>query len=298
MSGKQAEARALWARSLARSPDSKPLRATIERLTGTKMDPRAQARGCRPPSRRQPSRRSRPHPNPLQARPSRVVSHAAPARASRSPAGVVLLALAGCRTAPPPARDHRARRRRALARATRRARRSSSATRSPAASRSRPTAQGFSGTLRYQQQARRADLALDGPLGIGGMRVALDGEQLSITTSGGEHLDGAAARAELEQRLGFELPLAELRWWLLGIPAPGEVEPSTQDAGQRRDPRLPAERLAREHRDARAGPGLLAAASALHRRARGRALKLLVEQLAAVSGRSMTLSGRRRPSST
>jgi tetratricopeptide (TPR) repeat protein len=38
LSGKQAEARALWARSLARSPDSKPLRATIERLTGTKMD--------------------------------------------------------------------------------------------------------------------------------------------------------------------------------------------------------------------------------------------------------------------
>jgi tetratricopeptide (TPR) repeat protein len=39
VSGKQSEARALWARSLARSPDSKPLRATIERLTGTKMDP-------------------------------------------------------------------------------------------------------------------------------------------------------------------------------------------------------------------------------------------------------------------
>jgi len=39
VSGKQSEARALWARALARSPDSKPLRATIERLTGTKMDP-------------------------------------------------------------------------------------------------------------------------------------------------------------------------------------------------------------------------------------------------------------------
>ncbi|HEU5136625.1 MAG TPA: tetratricopeptide repeat protein [Steroidobacteraceae bacterium] len=38
VSGKHSEARALWARSLARSPDSKPLRATIERLTGTKMD--------------------------------------------------------------------------------------------------------------------------------------------------------------------------------------------------------------------------------------------------------------------
>jgi tetratricopeptide (TPR) repeat protein len=39
VTGKQAEARALWARALARSPDSKPLRSTIERLTGTKMDP-------------------------------------------------------------------------------------------------------------------------------------------------------------------------------------------------------------------------------------------------------------------
>jgi len=38
VSGRQAEARTLWARSLARSPDSKPLRATIERLTGTKME--------------------------------------------------------------------------------------------------------------------------------------------------------------------------------------------------------------------------------------------------------------------
>jgi tetratricopeptide (TPR) repeat protein len=41
--GKEGEARALWARSLARSPDSKPLRETIERLTGTKMDAPADA---------------------------------------------------------------------------------------------------------------------------------------------------------------------------------------------------------------------------------------------------------------
>jgi Flp pilus assembly protein TadD len=38
VSGKQGEARALWARALARSPDSKPLRSTIERLTGTRLD--------------------------------------------------------------------------------------------------------------------------------------------------------------------------------------------------------------------------------------------------------------------
>jgi len=90
--------------------------------------------------------------------------------------------------------------------------------------------QGFSASLRYQQMPRSSNLALDGPLGIGGVRVVLEGEDLQIATSRGEKLDGDAARAELERRLGFALPLAELRWWLLGIPAPGETAVN-QDAG-------------------------------------------------------------------
>ena len=90
--------------------------------------------------------------------------------------------------------------------------------------------QGFSASLRYQQLPRSSNLALDGPLGIGGLRVVLEGEDLQIATSRGEKLDGDAARAELERRLGFALPLAELRWWLLGIPAPGEAAVN-QDVG-------------------------------------------------------------------
>jgi outer membrane lipoprotein LolB len=89
--------------------------------------------------------------------------------------------------------------------------------------------QGFSAGLRYAQQPHRSDLSLDGPLGIGGLRVELEGESLRIFTSRGEQLDGVAARAELERRLGFALPLAELRWWLLGVPAPG---PGTIDTVQ------------------------------------------------------------------
>jgi outer membrane lipoprotein LolB len=90
--------------------------------------------------------------------------------------------------------------------------------------------QGFSGSLRYQQQPHRSDLALDGPMGLGGLRVAVEGEQVNISTSRGETLDGAAARAEIESRLGFPLPLVELRWWLLGVPAPGDANVD-QDAG-------------------------------------------------------------------
>jgi outer membrane lipoprotein LolB len=90
--------------------------------------------------------------------------------------------------------------------------------------------QGFSAGLRYQQLPRGSNLALDGPLGIGGLQVVLEGEDLEIATSRGEKLDGEAARAELEHRLGVALPLAELRWWLLGIPAPGDATVN-QDAG-------------------------------------------------------------------
>jgi outer membrane lipoprotein LolB len=81
--------------------------------------------------------------------------------------------------------------------------------------------QGFTASLRYEQLPDESNLALDGPLGIGGLRVRLEGEDLRIETSRGDKLDGVAARDELERRLGFPLPVAELRWWLLGIPAPG-----------------------------------------------------------------------------
>jgi tetratricopeptide (TPR) repeat protein len=63
VSGKQSEARALWARSLARSPDSKPLRSTIERLTGAKMEPVPPA----PDSEQKPDEEPAPEPAPAPA---------------------------------------------------------------------------------------------------------------------------------------------------------------------------------------------------------------------------------------
>jgi outer membrane lipoprotein LolB len=146
---------------------------------------------------------------------------------------VVLLALAGCRTAPPaaavigPGADAPWPEQNA---ALRKLDRYSLSGRVAVAA----NGQGFSGSLRYQQQEQRAQLSLDGPMGIGGMRVSLDGENVSITTSRGENLDGSAARAELEQQLGFELPLTQLRWWFLCMPepGPGEIIVDSTDAGE------------------------------------------------------------------
>jgi outer membrane lipoprotein LolB len=92
--------------------------------------------------------------------------------------------------------------------------------------------EGGNGSFVWQQRSERTELALRGPLGAGGLQLTLDGAQLELTDPNGTALDGAAARAELERRLGTRLPLAEMRYWLLGIPAPadvadGPVQPAT-----------------------------------------------------------------------
>jgi outer membrane lipoprotein LolB len=80
--------------------------------------------------------------------------------------------------------------------------------------------EGGSGSFSWQQAAGRTDLALRGPLGAGGLDLVTDGVQLQLRDASGQALDGDAARAELEQRLGGPLPLAQLRYWILGVPAP------------------------------------------------------------------------------
>jgi outer membrane lipoprotein LolB len=83
--------------------------------------------------------------------------------------------------------------------------------------------QGGSGSFVWQQRSERTDLLVRGPLGAGGLQVITDGEALELADGSGQPLDGAAARAELERRLGVVLPLAELRYWMLGVPAPQET---------------------------------------------------------------------------
>lgn len=80
--------------------------------------------------------------------------------------------------------------------------------------------EGFSAGLRWRQRDTEARIELDGPFGVGGLRLLARGEDLQLTTARGERLDGEAARAELERRLGFALPLAALRFWVRGVPDP------------------------------------------------------------------------------
>lgn len=93
--------------------------------------------------------------------------------------------------------------------------------------------EGFNARLRWNQQGPVSQLALDGPFGAGGLRLTRDGTQLVLENAKGERLDADAARVELERRLGFEPPLASLRYWVLGVPDPASTASEELDSESR-----------------------------------------------------------------
>jgi len=93
--------------------------------------------------------------------------------------------------------------------------------------------EGFNARLRWKQQGSQSQLALDGPLGVGGAQIVFDGQSLNVHTSRGQQLNDEAARAELLARLGFEPPLQSLRYWIQGVPDPASPAEESLDEEQR-----------------------------------------------------------------
>ena len=93
---------------------------------------------------------------------------------------------------------------------------------------------GFNANLRWFQDGPRSQLALEGPLGVGGMQISANGDDLDIINAHGEHITSAAAHAELSARLGFDIPLPSLRYWVLGVPDPAQPAQESLDPVQQR----------------------------------------------------------------
>ena len=81
---------------------------------------------------------------------------------------------------------------------------------------------GGSGAFIWSQAGATSRLDLRGPLGAGALRLTVEPGTLSLADGAGRVLDAEAARAELQARLGADLPWDHLRYWMLGLAAPGE----------------------------------------------------------------------------
>ena len=89
--------------------------------------------------------------------------------------------------------------------------------------------QGWQATLDWREQPGSAELHLAGPLGIGAQVITQTAAGISINGS----RSSDAALAQLQDRLGFELPIEHLKFWLLGVPDPHAEFELTRNAEDR-----------------------------------------------------------------
>jgi outer membrane lipoprotein LolB len=88
--------------------------------------------------------------------------------------------------------------------------------------------EGASASIDWRQSGDTADLAVSGPLGVGALRAVLDGSGLLLEDGSGARVEGADAERLLAERLGTDLPIRSLRYWMLGVPAPGQPYAETR----------------------------------------------------------------------
>jgi outer membrane lipoprotein LolB len=137
----------------------------------------------------------------------------------------LVVALGGCRTLPaPPAPD-------AAARATLATLSDWHASGRVAV---RSADQGFSASFDWRERDGRGELGVRGPFGAGAVRITRSSAAVVIDSGNGPPLEVPAPfdtlEAELIARLGFPLPLESLRFWVLGVPEPGQ--PAAGDGGE------------------------------------------------------------------
>lgn len=130
----------------------------------------------------------------------------------------VLLALAGCAVAPPPSGPplDEAARRAALA-GLRRFRLSGRLAVAAGA-------EGFNASVDWLQQGDDLELQLRAPLGFGSARLESRAGRWRFTTSQGLRHEGESAREALQRQLGFDLPLEALRYWVLALDLPADLQ--------------------------------------------------------------------------
>lgn len=79
------------------------------------------------------------------------------------------------------------------------------------------------GDLDWSQSGDRIDLKVSGPLGVGALAISGDRESVEIRSKDGV-ITTRSPESYMQQRLGWSLPLSKLRYWALGVPAPGLID--------------------------------------------------------------------------
>jgi outer membrane lipoprotein LolB len=90
----------------------------------------------------------------------------------------------------------------------------------------------FGGDLSWIQTGASFQARFYGPLGVGAVAISGTPDVMQIQDKNGVH-QTADPEALMQQQFGWSLPVAGLRYWVLGLPAPGDTaELKLDDAGR------------------------------------------------------------------
>ena len=93
---------------------------------------------------------------------------------------------------------------------------------------------GYSGSLRWRHVDEHDSIELYSPVGTIYARLSSAPEGASLQMSDGKRFDEPDARALARRVLGWDLPLAQLRFWVFAQPAPGSMPTRTEVDGKGR----------------------------------------------------------------
>lgn len=93
---------------------------------------------------------------------------------------------------------------------------------------------GFTGGFDWVQTGAQADVELSGPMGGSALRIRILGDRVDVTVRG-QNAGTEDSQALLARYFGPDraLPAAEMRYWLLGVPAPHAPAEETLGADRR-----------------------------------------------------------------
>lgn len=92
--------------------------------------------------------------------------------------------------------------------------------------------EGWHARINWRQQQQDYAIMLIAPLGQGSLRLDGNDSVVTLRTDEGQSVSAADPTALLEQQFGWRVPVAALRYWVLGIPAPGAREEQVDEYGR------------------------------------------------------------------
>ena len=92
--------------------------------------------------------------------------------------------------------------------------------------------EGWHASLDWQQHNGAYTIHITAPLGQGSLRLQGDAFSVQLQTSEGETATAEDPGLLLYQQFGWKVPVASLRYWVLGLPAPGEAIETLDEYGR------------------------------------------------------------------